>query len=130
MLAARGKHQKGLGVDVHLLGEHERPQFLAQRRTARFARDHDVLSAPAQEIRHPADVRALACAVDALQGDELAAAHRPERRRAPGNWYLATARLCSTSVRENSLVPRSEEHTSELQSHSDLVCRLLLETKK
>src|SRR5947207_9708850 len=26
-------------------------------------------------------------------------------------------------------VPRSEEHTSELQSHSDLVCRLLLEKK-
>src|SRR5499427_10894755 len=28
------------------------------------------------------------------------------------------------------LHPRSEEHTSELQSHSDLVCRLLLEKKK
>src|SRR5438132_6040454 len=29
------------------------------------------------------------------------------------------------------IVPdRSEEHTSELQSHSDLVCRLLLEKKK
>src|SRR5438132_4692951 len=28
-----------------------------------------------------------------------------------------------------SLQPRSEEHTSELQSHSDLVCRLLLEKK-
>src|SRR2546428_3770006 len=27
-------------------------------------------------------------------------------------------------------VPRSEEHTSELQSRSDLVCRLLLEKKK
>src|SRR5438034_1882324 len=27
-------------------------------------------------------------------------------------------------------IPRSEEHTSELQSHSDLVCRLLLEKKK
>src|SRR6476646_8175708 len=27
-------------------------------------------------------------------------------------------------------VPRSEEHTSELQSHSDIVCRLLLEKKK
>src|SRR5260221_4184813 len=26
--------------------------------------------------------------------------------------------------------PRSEEHTSELQSHSDLVCRLLLEKNK
>src|SRR5436190_22179963 len=25
--------------------------------------------------------------------------------------------------------PRSEEHTSELQSHSELVCRLLLEKK-
>src|SRR5215204_7808953 len=28
------------------------------------------------------------------------------------------------------LAARSEEHTSELQSHSDLVCRLLLEKKK
>src|SRR5215204_267374 len=30
----------------------------------------------------------------------------------------------------DELVERSEEHTSELQSHSDLVCRLLLEKKK
>src|SRR5260221_1742025 len=29
-----------------------------------------------------------------------------------------------------SKVERSEEHTSELQSHSDLVCRLLLGKKK
>src|SRR5260221_3596170 len=29
-----------------------------------------------------------------------------------------------------SIRSRSEEHTSELQSHSDLVCRLLLEKKK
>src|SRR2546421_7939480 len=29
-----------------------------------------------------------------------------------------------------TLVTRSEEHTSELQSRSDLVCRLLLEKKK
>src|SRR5260370_6483169 len=28
------------------------------------------------------------------------------------------------------LVPRSEEHTSELESHLNLVCRLLLEKKK
>src|SRR5947207_8319198 len=33
------------------------------------------------------------------------------------------------SVGVNALF-RSEEHTSELQSHSDLVCRLLLEKKK
>src|SRR5699024_11786890 len=29
-----------------------------------------------------------------------------------------------------SVIPRSEEHTSELQSRFDLVCRLLLEKKK
>src|SRR5260221_10733974 len=33
--------------------------------------------------------------------------------------------------KENTVVQiRSEEHTSELQSHSDIVCRLLLEKKK
>src|SRR5437773_6381409 len=31
---------------------------------------------------------------------------------------------------EGKLHDRSEEHTSELQSHHDLVCRLLLEKKK
>src|SRR5438034_3853085 len=31
---------------------------------------------------------------------------------------------------EEDEIQRSEEHTSELQSHSDLVCRLLLEKKK
>src|SRR5437588_2332302 len=31
--------------------------------------------------------------------------------------------------RSRQLLLRSEEHTSELQSHSDLVCRLLLEKK-
>src|SRR5438034_11292407 len=33
-------------------------------------------------------------------------------------------------TRELAALLRSEEHTSELQSHSDLVCRLLLEKKK
>src|SRR5438132_4821987 len=33
-------------------------------------------------------------------------------------------------ARNTSCMARSEEHTSELQSHSDLVCRLLLEKKK
>src|SRR5437773_9599593 len=31
---------------------------------------------------------------------------------------------------QNLRLRRSEEHTSELQSHHDLVCRLLLEKKK
>src|SRR5438034_4427856 len=37
----------------------------------------------------------------------------------------------SNGIRQNQdSCARSEEHTSELQSHSDLVCRLLLEKKK
>src|SRR5438034_7379095 len=38
---------------------------------------------------------------------------------------------CTTQAGLNMFrLRRSEEHTSELQSHSDLVCRLLLEKKK
>src|SRR5688572_32457424 len=33
-------------------------------------------------------------------------------------------------VTVSASIPRSEEHTSELQSQSNLVCRLLLEKKK
>src|SRR2546421_7953608 len=36
----------------------------------------------------------------------------------------------STSTKCRCIKRRSEEHTSELQSRSDLVCRLLLEKKK
>src|SRR5436190_16114616 len=37
---------------------------------------------------------------------------------------------CSGFLAILRFTSRSEEHTSELQSHSDLVCRLLLEKKK
>ena len=43
----------------------------------------------------------------------------------PAAWLAATHRAASLPHHK-----RSEEHTSELQSHSDLVCRLLLEKKK
>src|SRR5947207_6793886 len=35
-----------------------------------------------------------------------------------------------TEFTHPGVIARSEEHTSELQSHSDLVCRLLMENKK
>src|SRR5437667_7340010 len=38
-------------------------------------------------------------------------------------------RSSTTRYRSGSTFRRSEEHTSELQSHHDLVCRLLLEKK-
>src|SRR5260221_5333309 len=41
-------------------------------------------------------------------------------------WNAASRDFFGDERRTN----RSEEHTSELQSHSDLVCRLLLEKKK
>src|SRR2546428_9163648 len=37
--------------------------------------------------------------------------------------------VINTKLSENLFGQRSEEHTSELQSRSDLVCRLLLEKK-
>src|SRR5947207_10688353 len=41
-----------------------------------------------------------------------------------------SARRTSSGGSSGPGTSRSEEHTSELQSHSDLVCRLLLEKKK
>src|SRR5256885_11802014 len=48
---------------------------------------------------------------------QAAAAFRPSRIRQPG------------AGRGHGNLPRSEEHTSELQSPCNLVCRLLLEKK-
>src|SRR5438132_9086006 len=51
----------------------------------------------------------------------------PAERLAHGEEHVHVQRdLGATRWRTD----RSEEHTSELQSHSDLVCRLLLEKKK
>src|SRR5438270_2362739 len=43
---------------------------------------------------------------------------------------FSTARVTVRPPRATSSSRRSEEHTSELQSQSNLVCRLLLEKKK
>src|SRR2546430_13747608 len=40
------------------------------------------------------------------------------------------SRCCSPAAARRTAAYRSEEHTSELQSQSNLVCRLLLEKKK
>src|SRR5260370_22910034 len=43
---------------------------------------------------------------------------------------LTSSRLARKSSKNLIPTSRSEEHTSELQSHLNLVCRLLLEKKK
>src|SRR5690554_7589266 len=43
---------------------------------------------------------------------------------------VGTEKHGANTVRKDITTPRSEEHTSELQSRPHLVCRLLLEKKK
>src|SRR5206468_11107110 len=45
-------------------------------------------------------------------------------------FFFPSLEFCSFDKRVGRYRRRSEEHTSELQSRSDLVCRLLLEKKK
>src|SRR2546421_4758374 len=72
-----------------------------------------------RRIKHPLGERLLAPLHQVIEklGDGLAVIARIGRHR-PADRFLAAAHV------------RSEEHTSELQSRSDLVCRLLLEKKK
>src|SRR5699024_11520688 len=47
-----------------------------------------------------------------------------------GHYYAkAESGVLTGTTKESNIEPRSEEHTSELQSRFDLVCRLLLEKK-
>src|SRR3954449_2561759 len=52
----------------------------------------------------------------------------PARRRSPVD--VVPVDYVADAVHALAAAPRSEEHTSELQSHSHLVCRLLFEKKK
>src|SRR5260221_10612837 len=52
------------------------------------------------------------------------------RRQAAGKHLFPRVHEIADLRAPRKTVARSEEHTSELQSHSDLVCRLLLEKKK
>ena len=51
-------------------------------------------------------------------------------RRSDGAYVVRDKRLEDIAEKLNFDTPRSEEHTSELQSLVNLVCRLLLEKKK
>src|SRR5438034_10163975 len=70
--------------------------------------------------------------------DALPISSSSPMRRKPASRPTSPRRAFATPARSSFspsppsrwAYPRSEEHTSELQSHSDLVCRLLLEKKK
>src|SRR2546427_8882575 len=67
---------------------------------------------------------------DALPIYEIAADLNRRCSRGHGAFLFQFAASTRRAVRVISLYDRSEEHTSELQSQSNLVCRLLLEKKK
>src|SRR6266567_6650153 len=60
----------------------------------------------------------------------LSASTSPTSRGSDSRWRFAMRRNRRASQFVKLLPIRSEEHTSELQSQSNLVCRLLLEKKK
>src|SRR5690349_24193527 len=72
--------------------------------------------------RPTADEAVREAIMTALDPDQYNQAAYLGRGKVPTGGFLITGAKCSD--------PRSEEHTSELQSRRDLVCRLLLEKKK
>src|SRR5690606_41386567 len=97
---------------------------------ARTGRAHVLPSFPTRRSSDLADRAWVAtcsrgCSVpspDAGCGRSSPSVRRPRPRR--------TSRPSRACCRRTSCVRRSEEHTSELQSRENLVCRLLLEKKK
>src|SRR5260221_479173 len=67
--------------------------------------------------------KVLTPSVVSVDNDGRLLVGEPARERLQSHPHLS----CAVFKRD---MGRSEEHTSELQSHSDLVCRLLLEKKK
>src|SRR5712664_4842858 len=60
---------------------------------------------------------------------DIEPANRIELRRGDVQLSFEQGKLAFLQLFEGRATGRSEEHTSELQSRSDLVCRLLLEKK-
>src|SRR5471032_1673088 len=60
----------------------------------------------------------------ACNADPQAKSLKGDERKA----FMSTCLKATPAANDAKVLTRSEEHTSELQSHHDLVCRLLLDT--
>src|SRR5207249_5668654 len=69
-------------------------------------------------------------AIGYMRSDSAAEETAEELRGLGSETVLVRGNVSSARVAEQVAELRSEEHTSELQSRFDLVCRLLLEKKK
>src|SRR5690606_41289422 len=93
-----------------------------------------VFTAPPLRLHDPAPTQISTLSLhDALPISERAAtssALRALALRAPSGLPSYSAPSASADSSSATRASRSEEHTSELQSRENLVCRLLLEKKK
>src|SRR3989475_6819510 len=71
----------------------------------------------------------ISCGVRSRPMPRMISDCSPRRIRPPPTLRLDLDRASLTSSSDRPSAYRSEEHTSELQSQSNLVCRLLLEKK-
>src|SRR5438034_7211093 len=85
---------------------------------------HSFPTRRSSDLRRQLDARRFADAY------EIVALPADQRDLLGGRCDSSLTRRASHGLDPFQPIIRSEEHTSELQSHSDLVCRLLLEKKK
>src|SRR5438270_2317873 len=105
-------------------------------RAERFGERCDPVTEGAEPLRQLPSMTALAhMSVPAAEADkgetDLAVVrHQPGKPRRHGRKTVGRWRPARSVSPLSASAARSEEHTSELQSQSNLVCRLLLEKKK
>src|SRR5437763_8414212 len=118
-----------------MAGEH-----LGQRALPRAVRPHDGmhLAGPHRQVDPSEDLAALDGGVKIPNLEQhvsrfpfpLSRHPTLPSRLMPSSRCASTANSIGSSLKTSLQKPRSEEHTSELQSPMYLVCRLLLEKKK
>src|SRR5438132_1941985 len=91
--------------------------------TAKAGTSAPLATTPGSSRRHSSTSRAPASGRSAIACATASEAVARSTRKRVWCGTKGSSTACGTTT-------RSEEHTSELQSHSDLVCRLLLEKKK
>src|SRR2546430_5253686 len=117
----------------------QRLQVRADRAQGRIGLDVDPVAARVVHLRHDAQVGERDLAAEHVPAVAAGVLHPLLQRLEaqsdplthPGiHGVLVRVKARAQVVQHPQVAERSEEHTSELQSQSNLVCRLLLEKKK